>query len=395
MTHTCAASSSPALSVRLLVWFDHFGRKDLPWQTNSTPYRVWVSEIMLQQTQVATVIPYYLRFIERFPDVSALARASLDEVLHLWTGLGYYARARNLHRAARIIREHHHGEPPRDINLIMQLPGIGRSTAGALLALAHGERHAILDGNVKRVLARFHAIEGWPGAPQIEKKLWALAETHLPATRLRDHTQAFMDFGATVCTRAQPACTRCPLADDCAAHTAGRATDFPAPKPRAAKPVRQVTLVMLRNQEGAVRLVQRPPAGLWGGLWSLPECTHRSGRKIQRWCESELGLIVGQVERHDALRHSFSHFHLDILPMVAEVTGQRPAVMEICPAVWYNITKPDARGLAAPVKHLLIKLAEHPARKIHDANGELRKTGPRGRRPHTATVSGRARQTDF
>ncbi|MDO9372667.1 MAG: A/G-specific adenine glycosylase [Gammaproteobacteria bacterium] len=395
MTRARSSSSPPALHARLLAWFDRFGRKDLPWQTNPTPYRVWVSEIMLQQTQVATVIPYYLRFIERFPDVDALACATLDEVLHLWTGLGYYARARNLHRAARIVCEHYHSELPRDINLLMQLPGIGRSTAGALLALAHGERHAILDGNVKRVLARFHAIEGWPGAPLMEKKLWALAETHLPATRLRDYTQAFMDLGATLCTRTQPACSRCPLTGDCAAHAAGRVMNFPAPQPRAAKPVRKITFVLLRNRAGAVRLMQRPPAGIWGRLWSFPECTHRTERKIQRWCESELGFIVAQVERHDPLRHTFSHFHLDILPVVAEVTGRRPAVMETCPAVWYNITQPDARGLAAPVKRLLLELAKHPARKIHDANGELRKTGPRGRSPQAPAVSGRARQTDF
>ncbi|MDA1107687.1 MAG: A/G-specific adenine glycosylase [Proteobacteria bacterium] len=395
MTRARASSPSPALGARLLAWYDRFGRKDLPWQANATPYRVWVSEIMLQQTQVATVIPYYLRFIERFPDVDVLACATLDEVLHLWTGLGYYARARNLHRAACIIREHYHGELPRDIGLLMQLPGIGRSTAGALLALAHGEHHAILDGNVKRVLARFHAIAGWPGAPAVEKKLWALAEAHLPAARLRDYTQAFMDLGATLCTRGQPACARCPLAHDCAAYADGRATDFPSPKPCAAKPVRRITFVMLRNKEGAVLLMQRPPAGIWGGLWSFPECTHRSGRKIQRWCESELGFIVEHVERHGPLHHTFSHFHLDILPMVAEVTGQRPAVMEIRPAIWYNITKPDARGLAAPVQRLLLELAKHPARKIHDANGELRKTGPRGRSSQAPAVSGRARQTDF
>ena len=395
MTPACAPSLSPALSTRLLAWFERFGRKDLPWQVNRTPYRVWVSEIMLQQTQVATVVPYYLRFIERLPNVDALAAATLDEVLHLWTGLGYYARARNLHRAARMVCTHYHSELPRDITLLVQLPGIGRSTAGAILALAHGEHHAMLDGNVKRVLARFHAIEGWPGALLIEKKLWALAAAHLPAARLRDYTQALMDLGATVCTRTRPACSSCPLVSDCAAHAEGRATDYPAPKPRASKPVRKITFVLLRNKQGAVLLVQRPPAGIWGGLWSLPECAHRTEQEIQHWCESDLGLSVAQVERHAPLRHSFSHFHLDILPVVAELASQQPMVMETRPAVWYNITKPDARGLAAPVKRLLAKLAGYPARKIHDANGELRKTGPRGRWPHTATVSRRARQADF
>ncbi len=362
MPPSATSSSTEALGAPLLAWFDRAGRKDLPWQTQPSPYRVWVSEIMLQQTQVGTVTPYYLRFMERFPDVHGLAAASLDEVLHLWTGLGYYARARNLHRAAHLICERHQGELPHDIDLLMQLPGIGRSTAGAILALAHNARHAILDGNVRRVLARLHAVEGWPGAPAVEKKLWALAETHLPVTRLRDYTQALMDLGATVCTRSRPACPCCPLRPHCIAHAQQRESDYPALKPRVALPVRNTTLLMLRNSAGAVLLVQRPPAGVWGGLWSLPECTHRTAPAIQRWCRHALGLVTGQVERWPALRHSFSHFHLDILPVLAEVAPHRSAVMEQAPVVWYNINQPDVRGLAAPVKRLLLELAQqHPA----------------------------------
>ncbi|MDP1709122.1 MAG: A/G-specific adenine glycosylase [Gammaproteobacteria bacterium] len=378
-----------ALGTHLLAWFDRAGRKHLPWQAHPSPYRVWVSEIMLQQTQVGIVIPYYLRFMERFPDVHGLATAALDEVLHLWTGLGYYARARNLHRAACLICERHRGELPHGIDLLMQLPGIGRSTAGAILALAHNARHAILDGNVRRVLARVHAIEGWPGAPAVEKKLWALAQAHLPTARLRDYTQALMDLGATVCTRSRPACSCCPLRPHCIAHAQLRTSDYPAPKPRAALPVRNTTLLMLRNHTGAVLLVQRPPAGVWGGLWSLPECTLRGGPGIQRWCRHTLGLVAGRVECWPALRHTFSHFHLDILPALAEIATHSPTVTEQVPSVWYNINQPDARGLAAPVKRLLLKLAQQsPARNAHDTNDQLRKTGSRSRRPEAATVPG-------
>lgn len=377
------------LAAQLLAWFDRAGRKDLPWQINPSPYRVWVSEIMLQQTQVATVIPYYLRFMERFPDVQGLASAALDDVLHLWTGLGYYARARNLHRAARLVCSQHHGVFPHDLGRLLQLPGIGRSTAGAILALAHNARHAILDGNVRRVLARVHAIEGWPGTAAVEKKLWALAESHLPAMRLRDYTQAFMDLGATVCTRSRPACTYCPLSPHCIAHAQQRAHAYPTPKPRATLPVRNITLVLLRNSAGAVLLLQRPPAGIWGGLWSLPECSHHMVRTVQRWCQQAFGLEARHIKRWPVLRHTFSHFHLDILPVLAHVTQQHTAIMEQAPGIWYNINQADARGLAAPVKRLLLELAQqHPARNIHDANGQLRKTRARSRRPETAAVSG-------
>src|SRR5690554_4324694 len=217
----------PGIAASLLPWFEAHGRKDLPWQQPATPYRVWISEIMLQQTQVATVIPYFLRFVERFPAVATLAKARVDEVLHLWSGLGYYARARNLHRAARAVQDRHGGELPVDIEALQALPGIGRSTAGAILALAHGRRHAILDGNAKRVLARYHAVDGWPGASAVANRLWRMAEDETPADRVREYTQAIMDLGATVCTRARPACGRCPLSVGCAALAAGHPTGYP------------------------------------------------------------------------------------------------------------------------------------------------------------------------
>ncbi len=345
---------TPQFSNRLLAWFDAHGRKDLPWQHNPTPYRVWVSEVMLQQTQVATVIPYFQRFMARFPDITALAAAPLDEVLHLWTGLGYYARARNLHRAAGILHEQHGGKFPLDITAVQTLPGIGRSTAAAILALSSNQRHAILDGNVKRVLSRFHAIEGWPGKQDVEQRLWAMAEQHTPAQRVAHYTQAIMDLGATLCTRAAPACVWCPLHDGCTAYAQGRMADFPTPKPRKALPVRAITLLMLRDSRDGILLVQRPPAGIWGGLWSFPECP--ADEDIETWCVRHLGYRITASETWPALRHTFSHFHLDITPVHArarEING----IMEGRNAIWYNPASPKALGLAAPVQRLLTQLS--------------------------------------
>lgn len=349
-----------AVSQRVLDWFASHGRKDLPWQIDPSPYRVWVSEIMLQQTQVVTVIPYYHRFMQRFPDAQQLAAAPLDDVLHLWSGLGYYARARNLHRTALLVRDRYHGRFPLDIEALQQLPGIGRSTAAAILALAAGQRHAILDGNVKRVLARVHAVAGWPGSADIQAKLWALAEAHTPAAHVDRYTQGIMDLGATVCTRTRPTCQRCPLQDLCAAHAQGRATDYPAPKPRASRPLRHTLLLMLQNSRGEVLLEQRPPAGIWGGLWSFPECiADASVPDVRQWCAAYLGYSLEGLEYWPVLRHSFSHFDLDITPAQARVGKTHTArVMEARPTVWYNNTLNDACGLAAPVKRLLNTLFE-------------------------------------
>src|SRR5580765_3104624 len=237
---------------RLLKWFDAHGRHDLPWQHPRTPYRVWQSEIMLQQTQVSVVIPYFQRFVAALPDLPALAAAPRDQVLALWSGLGYYARARNLHASAQRCVELHDGDLPRDFNALLALPGIGRSTAGALLAQAWGDRFAILDGNVKRLLARYHGIEGWPGTPIIEKQLWELAISHLPDARLADYTQAQMDLGATLCTRANPDCTHCPLHKDCVAYSTGRTSSLPAPQPNKAKPKRETHVVWMEDRVGRV-----------------------------------------------------------------------------------------------------------------------------------------------
>lgn len=344
-------------SQRLLRWFQQHGRKDLPWQRNPTPYRVWVSEIMLQQTQVATVIPYFERFMQRFPDIAALAAAHQDEVLHLWTGLGYYARGRNLHQAARKIRDQYGGEFPTDLEQVMTLPGIGRSTAGAVLSLSLGQRHAILDGNVKRVLARYHAIEGWPGTPAIEKAMWQLAEQHTPTRNNAVYTQAIMDLGATVCRRSRPLCPLCPQQRACRALTQGLQNKLPWPRPKKQLPSRNTTMLMLANGEGRVLLLQRPPTGIWGGLWSFPELEqdNPSDTEIRRWCRDNLGHQVKVNERWPVLRHSFSHFHLDIEPVWLRSSK---AVIRIAEdnLTWFSPAAPAALGLAAPVKQLLERL---------------------------------------
>jgi len=342
-------------SDRILAWHARYGRKDLPWQHKPTPYRVWVSEIMLQQTQVATVIPFYNRFMARFPSVPALAGASQDQVMHHWSGLGYYARARNLHAAAQQIMLHHDGIFPETFEAVLALPGIGRSTAGAILSLACGQRYPILDGNAKRVLARFHAIAGWPGQTEVLNTLWSLAESCTPATQTAAYTQAIMDLGATVCTRGRPACTQCPLAADCSARQSGRQAGYPAPRPKKDLPVRAVTLLMLCNERDEILLEKRPPAGIWGGLWSFPELAARADAEAA-W-QAENGVRFRRIEAWPVVRHSFTHFQLEITPLLAGVSSEAGLVMEGAGRVWYNTTQSTERGLAAPVKKLLQKFS--------------------------------------
>jgi A/G-specific adenine glycosylase len=342
-----------AFSDRVLAWFDRHGRQHLPWRRPATPYRVWVSEIMLQQTQVATVIPYFGRFVRRFPDIEALAEAHLDEVLRHWSGLGYYARARNLHRAARIVRDQHKGEFPQDIEAVRTLPGVGRSTAGAILALSLDQHYAILDGNVKRVLARHRGIEGWPGASQVTKQLWRVADHETPARRVADYTQAMMDLGALVCTWRNPHCGDCPLHVDCEARRAGRTHELPAPRPARVLPVRKIMMVMAHDRDGEVLLERRPPVGLWGGLLSLPEVQDEQGGMA--WCARVLGAVRPKIIRWAPVRHTFTHFHLDITPLEIKVDVDRKYVREDGRWVWYNAADPRG-GLAAPVKRLIDRL---------------------------------------
>lgn len=343
----------------LVAWHAANGRHDLPWQQDRTAYRVWVSEIMLQQTQVATVIPYFERFMQRFPNVRALADAPIDDVLHLWTGLGYYARARNLHAAARRIRDEFGGEFPTDYEQVASLRGIGRSTAGAILALSRDARHPILDGNVKRVLARAFGVEGSPSERRVEQELWRLADACTPREGAAIYTQAIMDLGATVCTRRRPACERCPLMARCSARASGRQHELPAPKSKKSKaPRRELRCWMLivQNEADAIFLERRPDRGIWGGLWCLPEFDSETAcleyaRRHFSWADSR------GLERLTPVPHVFTHFDLEIFPI--RIRGEAASVMESPPSLWYNPRHPNGAariGLPAPVKTLLDEL---------------------------------------
>ena len=336
---------------RLIEWYARHGRKNLPWQRDPTPYRVWVSEIMLQQTRVGVVIGYYERFMARFPDLAALADAPLDDVLGLWTGLGYYSRARNLHRAAAVVRDRHGGAMPRDLDALVALPGIGRSTAGAILALSHGDRHPILDGNVKRVLCRYHGIGGWPGEGRVERTLWELAERHTPREDVAAHTQAIMDLGATLCTRSRPLCAMCPLEADCAARREGAQARYPAPRPRRETPRRETAFLVLRDPGGALLLERRPPAGIWGGLWCFPECA--PGADVEAVCRSRFGVRPVATTALAPIAHGFTHFKLDVYPILVEVDGDDGAVVADPGGPRRSSSGAAATGADGPHRHSL------------------------------------------
>jgi len=339
-------------AVRLLDWFDVHGRKDLPWQQDTNPYGIWVSEIMLQQTQVQTVIPYYEGFMQSFPVVADLAGAGLDEVLKHWSGLGYYARARNMHRAAQIIRDDYGGNFPGTIDAIESLPGIGHSTAGAILSLAFGQRHAILDGNVKRVLSRHSAIGGWPGKSDVAATLWQLSDKHTPGTRVSHYTQAIMDLGATLCTRTRPRCDECPVRLDCVARALGTIADYPGKRAKKTKPLRETTMV-LAVADNAVYLERRPPSGIWGGLWSFPELEPDS---LMDWCARFANGSMIEAEKMPSLRHSFSHYELDIHPVVVHMNRASTIVADNDDVTWYQLDQQAPGGIAAPVQKLLDSL---------------------------------------
>lgn len=337
-------------SKALLAWFDVNGRKNLPWQHPLEPYRVWLSEVMLQQTQVETVIPYFQRFIAQYPNIHALAQASIDDVLHLWTGLGYYARARNLHACAQVISTTYAGVFPADLDTLKSLPGIGPSTAAAIASIAFEQPTAILDGNVKRVLTRFHAINEWPGTASVHAKLWELAQHHMPKKRCRDYTQAIMDLGATLCRRSKPECERCPMLSHCKAHKLGTPTAFPVKKASKTKPTKYIQMLIIRNREQNVLLEQRPMLGIWGGLWSLPELA------IDEDASDYVDQHYGKAKQHgdlDEITHIFSHYTLKIQPKVFTVSTPRNEIMESLSILWYNPRVPQKVGLAAPVKKLL------------------------------------------
>ncbi len=301
------------LGEHLIDWFDLYGRKDLPWQQNRSAYKVWVSEIMLQQTQVATVIPYFERFMASFPTLETLAQASIDNVLEHWAGLGYYARGRNLHKTARQLISQNQFTLPDDIDALIALPGIGKSTAGAILSMGHGVRAPILDGNVKRVLSRLKMIEGWPGKKDVENQLWILAEEFTPIKRFDDYTQAIMDLGATLCKRSKPNCMQCPWQHACLAYASGKVSKFPYPKPKKMMPVRTCWMLDITNADEQSLFIKRPPTGIWGGLWCLPQLeSSYSDEEIIEYCKKGLGLSCSITSKKATFRHTFSHFHLDI-----------------------------------------------------------------------------------
>lgn len=346
-------SSEKKFSQSVLQWFNQHGRKDLPWQQHKTPYRVWVSEIMLQQTQVTTVIPYFERFMQRFPRLLDLADASNDSVMRRWAGLGYYARARNLHRAAIMIRDQYGGEFPIDFEAVLALPGIGRSTAGAILSLACGQTQSILDGNIKRVLARVYMIDGWPGQASVVNQLWDKAIALTPKTKVAEYNQAMMDLGATCCTRSRPHCNDCPVSKTCLAKRQGCQAEYPAKRPKRDMPVKQAAFLMLVNKDNAVLLEQRAPSGIWGGLWSFPEL--KPNQSIRQWCRSHLAVEVIKQQAWPIRRHTFSHYHLDISPVAVWAKDSSHCVMEAEQRVWYKRGQ-SVGGFAAPVERLLDQL---------------------------------------
>ncbi len=359
-------------STQILTWFQQHGRKDLPWQQDRDPYRIWVSEIMLQQTRVETVVPYYEKFMQRFPNVKQLAKAPIDEVLHLWTGLGYYARARNLHLTAQQICTKHQGEFPQTFEEVIALPGIGRSTAAAILALSFNQSHAILDGNVKRVLARFFAVEGWPSERKVEQQLWGHAESLLPkknnAQSMAKYTQAMMDLGATLCTRSNPSCLLCPIQKNCAAFAQQRQHELPTAKPSRKLPQRKLIVAVIQDSKGAIWLEKRPPVGIWGGLYSFPEFTDETS--LNTWLHEAWHKNISEAITLPIISHTFSHFQLQLQPKLVAIENKPNGVMEDDLGVWYKSARQKV-GLATPVKKTLQRVQQYKKEQSHDAHGAM------------------------
>ncbi|WP_144392343.1 A/G-specific adenine glycosylase [Pleionea sediminis] len=341
-----------AFQSAILKFYQQKGRKDLPWQHNKTHYRVWISEIMLQQTQVATVIPYYQRFMDRFPTLEALAQASVDDVLTLWTGLGYYTRARNLHKCAQTLINDYQGNWPDNVDELESLPGIGRSTAGAIHSLSTGQPATILDGNVKRVLCRFYAVNGWPGKTAVHNSLWEIAEKLTPKKEVAQYNQAMMDMGATICTRRNPLCVECPVNSHCVALKQGNPHDYPNPKPKTKKPVKQAAFAIIHHQD-RVLLEKRPSSGIWGGLWSLPQSSEK--KELEQFIYG-LNIETDYQEELSEFKHTFSHYHLMIQPIIYRVEQLNPQVMDDDRFRWQDLNKLHDVGLPSPVLKLLSNL---------------------------------------
>lgn len=343
-------------AARLLTWYQSSGRHFLPWKIDPTPYRVWLSEVMLQQTQVATVLEYFPRFTKQFPDLQTLAAAEEDAVLAAWTGLGYYRRARNLLKAARQVEDEHGGELPSDLEALQALPGIGRSTAGAIMSLAYNERATILDGNVKRVLSRIHGITEWPGKRDTEKRLWLLAEAHTPQRDASSYTQAIMDLGALLCTRSEPMCQRCPAADLCAAHRLDITHKIPAPAPRTKLPERCACMLVVQDKNGHILLEKRSERGVWGGLWCFPEYSDLDGPEAAALflIGKEASLMPGPAR----MRHQFTHYRLDLTLSQVCISERAPLTMRERPMNWFAPDELSTVGLAAPVVRFMKPLLQ-------------------------------------
>ena len=344
------ARARASFAARVVRWQRSHGRHGLPWQGTRDAYRIWLSEVMLQQTQVATVLPYFERFVARFPDVASLAAAGEDEVLALWSGLGYYARARNLHRAAREVVARHGGNFPASFDALVALPGIGRSTAGAIAAFASGERRAILDGNVRRVLARHAGIEGHPAAAATQARLWEAAQARLPrGAGIEAYTQGLMDLGATVCVARSPQCPLCPIHEDCVARSLGRIDELPGKRARATPPRRRIAMLVVISR-GEVLLEKRPSEGVWGGLWSLPEAS--ADEDAAAILERDWGIAGASLERLPPFEHAFTHFTLEVQPW--RVRPRKAAKLaQGKPAAWMPLADIAGAALPSPVKKLL------------------------------------------
>lgn len=340
---------------RVLEWAQHSGRHNLPWQKQRCAYRVWVSEVMLQQTQVDTVIPYFEKFMHAFPDIASLASAEQDYVLHHWSGLGYYARARNLHKAAQIITDQYDGKFPVDIEHVMALPGVGRSTAGAILSLSFNQRHAILDGNVKRVLARHTGTYGYPGKGRVEKTLWQYAEQHTPEKDNAAYTQAMMDLGALLCTRRHADCESCPIQQDCFAYQTHEQSNLPTKKPRKDHPEKEVVMLVVKSPEQGLLMQRRPNSGIWGGLLSFPE--FETTLSAVEWFQDQFNQNGEDYSEHAQIKHVFSHYSLNINPISLQLDAPSYRVMEQDEWVWYKVRNTMA-GVSAPVNELLKQFTE-------------------------------------
>jgi len=345
-----SAKNNKQFAANLLLWFDQFGRKDLPWQQDKTAYRIWISEIMLQQTQVKTVIPYFLKFMDYFPNIHSLATAEQGDVLHLWTGLGYYARARNLHKTAQIIYQQHDGIFPDKLDQLQLLPGIGRSTAAAILSFAYAQHQAILDGNVKRILCRYYRVKGWSGQTKIQQQLWALIEPISPKIRCAEFNQALMDLGSSLCSRSKPQCLQCPLNNACAAYLSQQTADYPYPRPKKKKPQRKAFLLMISNGSNELLLEQRPQQGIWGGLWSFPQCD--TPEEIQLWLDQQHFISHKKINMQTEFKHSFSHFDLLITPVHIQIK-QHYQIHDNKHFLWFNKQKPLKLGMPTPITKLI------------------------------------------